>query len=359
MKTPFLGQPHHPSLFSSTCRPWPALTFFKKILSSPLLLFICLTLTVSLSFGMEHTPADASQNVKKSQASSTKKISTKKKRTGKKTASAKKRKAQAKQKPVVIGNNYKGAVLYNADTQEILFQRRDTTPVPPASLTKIMSMFVALDNIKSQKISLSSLASISPKAATTGGSSMGIQADELVPLSELLKGMAICSGNDASVAMAEFIGGSEEAFVELMNEKARQLGMKNTVFKNAHGLHVPGQQTTAFDMLILARNYLETYPENLSLYHSTTQYTYKGKTTRNANSLLGKYEGVNGLKTGYVAASGYNLITTAKHDGTRFINVLLGAPTSKIREQEVTFLLGQHLPGFAKEVDTKQVVAHQ
>lgn len=331
-------------------------TYCKKLLSFLSVLFI----SFGLIFCFEPSPAEASQkNVKKSQAASTKKVSSKK-RSNKKSASTKKRKTAAKKAPpFVIGNNYKGAVLYNADTQELLFQRRDTAPVPPASLTKIMSMFVAFDAITSDQANLASLVLISPKAAATGGSSMGIQAGELVPLNELLKGMAICSGNDASVAVAEFIGGSEEAFVERMNEKARQLGMKNTVFKNAHGLHIPGQQTTAFDMLRLARSYLETYPENLSIYHSNTQYTYKGKTSHNANTLLGKYEGVNGLKTGYVAAAGYNLITTAEHDGTKFINVLLGAPTSKIREQEVAFILAQHLPGFAKDVDNKQVVAHQ
>lgn len=343
----------------STNRPY--LAFLSparfKAFFSPLAI-LCISL--GLAFGVHHAPVQASQeNVKKRQAAP-KKVVSKKKNT-QKTSSNKKRKTTAKQKqPVVIGNNYKGAVLYNADTQEVLFQRRDTAPVPPASLTKIMSMFVALDAIHAQKTHLTSLVSISPKAAATGGSSMGIQADELVPLNELLKGMAICSGNDASVAVAEFIAGSEEAFVVLMNEKAQQLGMKDTVFKNAHGLHIPGQQTTAFDMLILARNYLETYPDNLSIYHSSKQYTHKGKTTRNGNSLLGKYEGVNGLKTGYVATSGYNLITTAEHDGVHFINVLLGAPTSKIREQEVAFLLGQYLPGFApKSTDDKQVVAHQ
>lgn len=332
------------------------LRYCKKLFSFLAIFCLCL----GLGFSFDHPYAEASpKSTKKSQPSSTKKVSSKK-RTTKKSSSGKKRKAAArKAPPVVIGNNYKGAVLYNADTQELLFQRRDSSPVPPASLTKIMSMFVALDAIGSEKANLASLVLISPKAATTGGSSMGIQAGELVPLNELLKGMAICSGNDASVAVAEFIGGSEEAFVALMNEKARQLGMNNTVFKNAHGLHSPGQQTTAFDMLILARNYLEKYPQNLSIYHSTKQYTYKGKTSRNANTLLGKYEGVNGLKTGYVAASGYNLITTAEHNGTKFINVLLGAPTSKIREKEVAFLLAQHLPGFAKEVDDKKVVAHQ
>lgn len=329
--------------------------YCKKLLS--FLAIFCLSLGLVWSF--EQPLAEASQKSTKKSQPTTKKVSTKK-RSGKKSASAKKRKNVAKKAPpVVIGNNYKGAVLYNADTQELLFQRRDNAPVPPASLTKIMSMFVALDAITSEKANLTSLVLISPKAATTGGSSMGIQAGELVPLNELLKGMAICSGNDASVAVAEFIGGSEESFVTLMNEKARQLGMNNTTFKNAHGLHIPGQQTTAFDMLILARNYLEKYPQNLSIYHSSTKYTYKGKTRRNANTLLGKYEGVNGLKTGYVAASGYNLITTAEHDGTKFINVLLGAPTSKIREQEVAFLPSQHLPGFAKEIEDKKVVAHQ
>lgn len=336
-----------------SCPAFAVSPLIHKILAPFFFIILCLTII----FGIEQPSALASpaSPQKHQVAPSSAKKATVKKKSTKQTA----QKRTKKKKVVTIGNNYKGAILYNADTQEIIFSRRDNVHVPPASLTKIMSMYIVFDAVREQKAHLSSLVPISPKAATTGGSSMGIHADEMIPLNQLLKGMAICSGNDASVAVAEYIGGTEEAFVEMMNTKARELGMNDTVFKNAHGLHVPGQHTTAADMLLLARSYLGDYPENLEIYHSNKQYTYKGKTTRNANSLLGKYEGVNGLKTGYVAAAGYNLITTAKHDGIRVISVLLGAPTSKIREQEVTHLLDNHLPKPAHASQENQVAVNQ
>lgn len=332
----------------------PTLRTIQKNAVSCCIFLFCL----SLGLGMSASPTllEAAQPQKKQ--------SSKAGTTQQRKASAKKKSRHAsktakKKAPVTIGNNYKGIILYDKDAQKILFERRQDVEVPPASLTKILSMYVTFDAIRDKKLHLSSLVPISAKAATTGGSRMGIHAGEMIPLRELLKGMAICSGNDASVAVAEYVAGSEEEFVKLMNAKVAALGMKNSVFKNAHGLHVPGQHTTAADMLLLAQNYLQDYPENIEQYHANKQYTYKGKTTRNANSLLGKYDGVNGLKTGYVAAAGYNLITTIKREDGNFISVLLGAPTSKIREQEVAHLLDSHLPNPAPTSKKAQVIAQQ
>lgn len=234
---------------------------------------------------------------------------------------------------------YKSAVLYNASTGQVIFSRNPNTQVPPASLTKILSMYVALDTMKVRRINPASIVTVSAKAASAGGSRMGLHTGDKVRLDELLRGMAVSSGNDASVAVAEYIGKSEAGFVAMMNRKARQVGMRNSVFKNANGLPAKGQFTTARDMLALARRYISDYPENLNKYHCLRVNEYNGCYTANANPLLGSFAGADGLKTGYVDASGYNLIATAQRGQVRIIGVILGAPTSAERAHEASALM--------------------
>ncbi len=192
-------------------------------------------------------------------------------------------------------------------------------------------MFVAEDAIRARNIRPNTLVTVSPRAAAAGGSRMGLRAYDKVPLEDLLHGMAVSSGNDASVAVAEYIGGSESKFVQMMNRKARSLGMSRSTFINSNGLPAPGQYTTAKDMLALARAYLAAYPSNLQKHHNQTFNSYKGNLTSNANPLLRSFPGADGLKTGFVSAAGYNLIATAQRNGQRVIGVILGAPTSASR----------------------------
>ncbi|MDR0826692.1 MAG: D-alanyl-D-alanine carboxypeptidase [Desulfovibrio sp.] len=210
--------------------------------------------------------------------------------------------------------------------------------VAPASLTKVLSMYVVLDQIKMRKLSLDSLVTVSRKAADTGGSSINLQAGQHVRLGDLLKGMAVASGNDAAVATAQHVAGSEAAFVRMMNKKARELGMTRSVFKNVHGLPAAGQQSTARDLLLMTRNYLATHPGAVSMFHAQPYLDFQSYRL-NTNPLLGKMEGVDGLKTGYVAASGYNLITTARHGNARLVSVLLGAPSKDVRLREAQRLM--------------------
>ncbi len=224
----------------------------------------------------------------------------------------------------------KAAITMDLRHKRVLFQQNADRPVAPASLTKILSMFVILDEVKARGLSLDSMVTISHKAASTGGSCMNLYTGERVRLRDLLRGMAVASGNDASVAACQFVAGSEDRFVQMMNRKARQIGMKNSVFKNVHGLPAKGQRTTARDMLTLTSRYLTAHPEALEQYHSRRYLEFHGYTP-NTNPLLGLTRGVDGLKTGYVDASGYNLITTAKRGDTRLINVLLGAPNKAVR----------------------------
>jgi len=173
---------------------------------------------------------------------------------------------------------------------------------------------------------------------------MGLRTGDEVPLEDLIKGMAVVSGNDACVAVAEYLEGSVEAFVSKMNLKARELGMTNTLFLTPNGLPARGQVTTARDMAKLSIAYLQRFPESLSI-HSLCSYTYRHATHHNANRLLGKCPGVDGIKTGFVCASGYNISATAKRDDTRLLAVLMGAPSPGVRARETAKLLdgGYHL----------------
>ena len=242
-------------------------------------------------------------------------------------------------------DGYKGAIVYDLNAKKTLFSSKADRQIPPASLTKVLAMYVAMDMIRERKIPMTSTVAISAKAAATGGSRMGLDRGDVVTLHDLLRGMAICSGNDATVAVAEFLGKTEQNYVNAMNRKARAIGMTKSIFKNAHGLPAKGQFTTARDMLTLSQSYLAAYPANLATYHNSQTMTYKGAVRTNANTLLKNFSGADGLKTGYVTAAGYNLISTAKRDNVRLITVLLGAPSSAVREKESSQLLEK---GFEK-----------
>lgn len=232
----------------------------------------------------------------------------------------------------------RSAILYDLDNDAILFEQNADERIPPASLTKVLSMFLALDHIGAGHAAFESQVHVSRVAARTGGSRMGLSNNERLPLEKLLMGMAVSSGNDASMAVAEFVGGSAPAFVNMMNVKARQLGMRDSRFYNPHGLPARNQYTTARDMLTLARAYLKTYPWALR-FHNTQALNHQGRVTRNRNPLLGRYPGADGLKTGWINASGYNLIFTASRGEKRLLAVILGAPDERMRGSEARRLL--------------------
>ncbi len=233
----------------------------------------------------------------------------------------------------------KAMLLMDASTGKILYTQNATKQIAPASLTKIMSMFLALDAVKAKKTNLSTKVKISRRAAAQGGSRMGLRAGERVPLQRLLLGMAVSSGNDASMAVAEHIAGSGEKFVRLMNRKARQLGMRSTTFKTPNGLPAKNQLTSARDMARLARAYLRAYPSSLQRYHRVKTLRHNKIVTHNKNPLLGTCNGADGLKTGWVTASGYNIISTVRRGKTRLIAVVLGAESGTARSQEVRQLV--------------------
>lgn len=251
----------------------------------------------------------------------------------------------------------RGVMLMNLKSESVLYVQSENDRVPPASLTKIMTMYILLDMLDEGKLKLTDMVRVGQRAAETKGSSMGLKAGERVPLSEILKGVAVASGNDAAVAAAVHAAGSEQRFVALMNAKARSLGLKNTRFTNPHGLPpAKGQYTTARDMLFLTKSYLEKHPEALA-YHSMTEVTHGETTTTNKNRLLGSCDGVDGVKTGWIRASGFHLVSTAQRGDIRILCVLLGASTTQAETEESRFLIEAAFKTVASSGSYK--VAHQ
>ena len=237
------------------------------------------------------------------------------------------------------------AVLMDSLTGRVLLDHHAHQQIPPASFVKLLSLYVVFDALQHQKIRLADEVHVSKKAWKTGGSRMFIEVNSKVPVEELIKGMAVVSGNDACVAIAEHLHGDVETFVRVMNNYARQLGMTNSFFVNPHGLPAAQQVTTAYDMAILARSYVNQFPEALR-YHRMQSYAYNGIEQPNRNGLLKRDDSVDGLKTGWVVESGYNLVATAKRENHRLIAVVMGARTPAMREREAQKMLNYGFQNF-------------
>jgi D-alanyl-D-alanine carboxypeptidase (penicillin-binding protein 5/6) len=242
--------------------------------------------------------------------------------------------------------NAKSAVLMEGASGQILAEQNKDEKIAPASFAKVLTLYVVYDMLRSGKIHLTDEVYISKKAWETGGSKMYVDVGTKVPLEEIIKGIAIVSGNDACVAVAEHISGSAEVFVKLMNDTAQKLGMTNSHFDNTHGLPSPQQYTTAHDMAILARSYINDFPDALKI-HSTLEHTYAGIRQDNRNTLLRKDPSVDGLKTGFIAEAGYHLLATAKRDERRLIAVVMGAKNPAMRAEEALKLLNYGYRNFA------------
>ena len=237
----------------------------------------------------------------------------------------------------------KAAILIEAQTGEILYEKNPHEQLPPASMTKMMSMYLILEAINNESMQWDEVIRVSENAASYGGSQIFLKPGEEMTVRDLFKSISIASANDSVTAIAERVAGSEEAFVEKMNEKAQELGMKNTVFKNPTGLTTEGHLTTPYDMSIIARHLLSDYPEITefsSLYEDyIRQDTESPFWLVNTNKLLKYVDGVDGLKTGFTQEAGYCLTATANRNDMRVIAVVMGGSKSDIRNQEVTRLI--------------------
>ena len=245
----------------------------------------------------------------------------------------------------------KAWLTLDANSGQIIAANNINERVEPASLTKIMTAYVVFNAIAQGRLSLEQTVPISEKAWKTEGSRMFVKVNSQVSVSELLQGMIVQSGNDATIALAEAVAGSEEAFVALMNREAQRQGLKGTYFTNSPGLPHADHMTTVYDLGLLARNLVKDFPQYLR-YYSQKEYTYNEIKQRNRNRLLWVDETVDGLKTGHTSGAGFNLIASAVDGQRRLIAVVMGADSPKGREQQAAKLLHWGQQNF----DTVQVL---
>ena len=237
--------------------------------------------------------------------------------------------------PQIAGSSY---VLMDPKSGRIIMEENSHERLPPASLTKMMTAYIVERELDEGRIAMSDMVPISVNAWKTEGSRTFVREGTQVSVEDLLRGVIIQSGNDASVALAEFVAGSEGAFVDIMNQQAQLLGMKGTNFVNATGLPSPEHFSTAYDLAMLARAIINDYPENYPLY-AEKHFTYNNIRQPNRNSLLWRDDSVDGLKTGHTEEAGYCLVASAKRNDTRFIAVVMGTNSSEARAQEIQKML--------------------
>ncbi len=261
-----------------------------------------------------------------------------------------------------LAPNAKSAVLIEASTGKIIYEKNSHEKLAPASMTKMMSMLVIIESIENGIIGWNDMVTASENASGMGGSQILLETGEQMSVADLFKGVAVASGNDAVVALAEAIAGTEEEFVNMMNKRAKELGLKDTIFKNPHGLDDANHYSSAYDMMLIAKELVqhEKVMEYTSIYED---YLRKGTSKElwlvNTNKLTRFYPGVDGLKTGYTDTAGYCLTATAKKNGMRLIAVVMGEADGKLRNAEVTAMLDY---GFAqykvnKLLDTNTIIS--
>lgn len=253
----------------------------------------------------------------------------------------------------------KSALLMEPMTGKILYEKNADEKFAPASVTKIMTMLITMEAIDSGKIKLDDKVTCSENAKKMGGSTMLLDTGEIRTVEELLKGVAIASGNDAAVALAEYLGGTEPDFVTMMNKRAQDLGMANTTFKNCNGLPADGHLSTAKDIAIMSKELLK-HPVVLKYTGTYMDSISEGRKSPielvNHNKLVRFFEGCDGLKTGFTNEAKYCISATATRNGVRMLSVIMGAPTYKIRNRDAGVLLNH---GFSKYEGKKLVAKDQ
>ena len=228
--------------------------------------------------------------------------------------------------------NRQGPLLSNADTKTY-----------PASLTKMMTLYLLFEALESGKVSLSSRITVSSHAAAQPPSKLGLKPGQTISVHDAILALVTRSANDIAAAIGEYLGGNESSFAVQMTARARSLGMKNTTFRNASGLPDSGQMTTARDMSILGRALQDRFPTYFR-YFKTTSFTYNGAKIGNHNRLLGKISGVDGIKTGYIRAAGFNPVTSVNLPDRRLVAVVLGGSTGSSRDQRMAGLIKTYVP---------------
>lgn len=251
--------------------------------------------------------------------------------------------AEARRRARAPAQNPRYAMLImDAQSGQVLEEKNADKPLPPASLTKLMTLFLTFEAIEKGKLSMDSNLVITPNAMRQPPSKLGLRRDEKVTLKQAIHVLVTRSANDVAMALAETVGGSQQNFTQMMTARARSLGMRNSVFYNPSGLPNPGQKSSARDMAILARSLMQYFPQYYHIFH-TIRFNYKGQTIETHNNLMRRYKGMDGLKTGYTVASGFNLVASAVRDNRRIIVVVFGGTSAVSRDNHVAELMTKGL----------------
>jgi len=237
---------------------------------------------------------------------------------------------------------YAGIVV-DAKTGKVLYEDSADEPRYPASLTKMMTLYLVFEQMSAGRISKNTRITFSKKASSEPPTKLGVKAGNSITVEQAILGLITRSANDAATALAENIGGSEAAFAQMMTAKARQLGMNSTTFRNAHGLPNNGQVTTARDMAKLGVALREHFPQYYD-YFSTRSFVFAGRKINGHNNLLGRVKGVDGIKTGYIRAAGFNLVSSVSTGGRQIVAVVLGGKTARSRDAHMAGLIERYLP---------------
>jgi len=238
------------------------------------------------------------------------------------------------------------AIVVDANSGKVLHATNPDAPRHPASLTKVMTLYLLFERLESGKLKLDSLLKVSEHAEDQAPTKLGLEDGETIKVEDAIKGIITRSANDAAVVVAEALAGSEDEFAKLMTRKAQALGMTRTVYKNASGLPDSAQITTARDQAILGRAIQERFPTHYK-YFQTRSFVFRGKTIGNHNRLLGRVDGVDGIKTGYIRASGFNLVTSVRRDNRHVVAVVLGGSSASSRDARMRQLLSEHVASAA------------
>jgi D-alanyl-D-alanine carboxypeptidase len=239
------------------------------------------------------------------------------------------------------GGKY-AALIIDANTGRVLHDHAADEARFPASLAKMMTLYIVFEQLQQKRLSPSTRITISENAADTAPSKLGLKAGSDIAVIDAVRALITKSANDIAVALAEHIGGSEDRFARLMTQKAKLLGMGSTTFRNPHGLPDSGQVTTARDMVTLALHLNDDFPQYFPLF-ATRAFAYNGSVYRNHNTLLGRFEGIDGIKTGYTTASGFNLVSSVRRDGKHVVGAVFGGNTAAARNAHMRVLLSRAL----------------
>ena len=244
------------------------------------------------------------------------------------------------------------AIIVDAESGKVLYESNSTARTYPASLTKMMTLYLLFEAIEAKRIKLTDLLPVSSHASAQPATDLNLQKGQSIAVEKAILALIVHSANDVAVVVGEAIGGTESQFAGMMTKKARELGMKSTTFRNASGLPASGQTTTARDMAILARALVTRFPGYYH-YFATENFSYGGRVYSSHNRVMMSYAGADGLKTGYIRASGFNVATSAMRDGRRIIAVVLGGRSARARDQQMMGLLDKGFDLVAKKAKTQ------